>query len=276
MSAGCDPHEYRLSQLTYRTGKHRTPDAIILIRKDFSAAKPIRLVVYNHGLALNVTETNRIWRLRDHLTSADPNTILVLPEWSENPDSYNSSAATFSQPGFFRKMLKEIFSKTPELKRLDIDDLDAISIVSFSGGFRAASSEIYNNDLQDKIDSVTLLDSLYVPETLDRWLQQNIHSLADGTKQFQNFYFDTGQDSINQLARVRKMLKDSGITHPQLIQDTARPAKVLDATIIAKNGIIFKSCSLGTGRFTPHMNVANVYLPQLLLALKIRSRMRAQ
>lgn len=271
LSANLGVREYPLFKLTHRTGKHRSPDALVLLARNFSTKLPVRLIVYNHGLALNVNETSRIWQLKSLLNEADSNIALVLPEWSETPDSYNSDATSFAQPGFFRKMLTEIFSKTPELNRISIDDLEAISIVSYSGGLRAAASEIYNNDLQSKIDSVTLFDSLYAPHALDRWLQANVQALADGTKQFQNFFFDTGKASINQLARVLRMLKDTRVSHPLLVQDISHPANVVDAAVIAKNGIIFKSCLLGTHKFTPHMNVVNVYFPQLLRSFKIRS-----
>ncbi len=156
---------YKLMRLSHRAADHVSPDALLFIAPNFDIRKPVKLIVYNHGLTNDVVETAEVWHLQKHMMNAPANTVMVLPEWAERPEEYSSRAGRFHQPNFFRGMLLEIMSKIPELHGKTMSDVKEIRIMTYSGGFRAAASEIYKNGLEDKIYSVSLLDSLYHGDT---------------------------------------------------------------------------------------------------------------
>jgi len=259
---------YKLMRMQNRVADHRTPDALVYLSSDFDKRKPINLLLYNHGLTNNVVEAAEIWNLPKHLSSAPSSTILILPEWAEDPEAYSSKSARFHQPGFFRNMLLEIISKVPELQGTTIDDIERIGILTYSGGYRATASQIHNNGLGNKIYSVSLLDSLYRADIFDRWLEQNIQDLAVGRKQFHNFFYDTHQNSQAQLSRVRSMLSKAGVKNPLMVLDLSHPKQVMSSQTIAQHGIVFKFNTLKTLHNSAHMSVAHIYLPQVMQALK--------
>ncbi|HEY9868773.1 MAG TPA: hypothetical protein V6D08_06375 [Candidatus Obscuribacterales bacterium] len=262
---------YRLWRLKNRTGDHGSPDAIVHIPKDFHPARGVRLVIYNHGLTNTVDETLRIWRLGRHMTGAPPGAVLVVPEWAANPHEYSSEAGPFHNPGFFRRMLVEIMSKVPELRATRLDDVEEIAIVAYSGGFRAAASEIYRNGLEQKIASLTLLDALYVTDHFDAWLKRNIRQLASNRKQYHNFFFDTERQSAAQYQRLRQMLQSAGLKTTAALYAANRPKTVLSAAQLSRHGIVYKHTTLTSPRLTPHQLVADVYFPLAMRAWNYRT-----
>jgi hypothetical protein len=262
---------YRLWRLRNRTADHSSPDAIVHIPKGFHAARGVRLVIYNHGLTNTVDETFRIWRLGGHMTGAPPGAVLVVPEWAANPHEYSSAAGPFHNPGFFRRMLVEIMSKVPELRGTQLDDVEEIAIVAYSGGFRAAASEIYRNGLQPKIASLTLLDALYVSDHFDGWLKGNIRQLASNRKQYHNFFFDTDRQSAHQCQRLRQMLQSAGLKTNTALYALDRPETVISAAQLSRHGIVYKRTTLTSPRLIPHQLVADVYFPLAMRAWNYRT-----
>lgn len=267
---------YKLRKLNTRTAPHQASDAIVHVPKGFDRSRAVRLVIYNHGLAHTVDETFSIWMLGRHMSAAPPNTVLILPEWAANPKEYSSNAGPFHRPGFFRRMLTEIMSRTPELKDTNIEDVQEIAIVTYSGGFRAAATEIYRNNLTAKISNLTLLDSLYRSDHFDAWLKSNLKPLAAGKKQFHNFFFDTRQQSIAQHRRLKQMFTWAGISSPGMLYDTQRPGAVLSASTIARHGIVFKLSTRASRSFSPHENIASIYFPLAMQAWAVRSKTQPQ
>jgi hypothetical protein len=262
-------------KLQHRSANHSTPDAIVLIAPGFDKTRPVHLIIYNHGLMDNLDEAVSIWSLDKRIKHAAPNTVMILPEWAENPEEYSSRAGRFHEPGRFRAMLEEIFSKTPELRSLKIGDLDDIAIHTYSGGFRATHTEIHKNGMESKIRSLSLFDSLYRSNMFDEWLSRHIGELASGRMQFHNFFFDTDEESLALLGRLKQMLAQNGIKNPSLVVDLKRPESVMDAQTIANHGIVFKFTKIYTDTHTAHQSAANVYFPKEVDALTLRRAIAA-
>lgn len=257
-------------RLQYRSANHSTPDAIVLIAPGFDKTKPVHLIIYNHGLMDNLDEAVDIWSLDKSLKNAAPNTVMILPEWAQNPEDYSSRAGRFHEPGRFRNMLDEIFSKTPELQTLKVADVADMAIHTYSGGFRATHTQIHKNGLEPKIRSLTLFDSLYRSNMFDEWLNAHIEELAAGEMQFHNFFFDTDEESLALLGRMKQMLARHNISHPSMVVDIKQPESVMDAQTIADNGIVFKFTKIYTELHTAHQSSANIYFPKAVEALNLR------
>lgn len=266
---------YEHMRLQHRTAAHKTPDALVLIAAEFDDRLPIHLLIYNHGLTNDVREAARIWRLREQMTHAPANTVVVLPEWAARPQEFSIKAGRFHEPGFFAAMLKEIMSKTPGLRNMTFADIETIGVITYSGGNSAAVTEIERNGLGSKITNVTLYDSLYKPYAFDSWLKRNIRQLASNQKQFHNFFFDTRKNSLDQLRRVKQMRASAGIKDASMVSDLNQSRTVLDAKTIAANGIVFKYSSLRNLRNIAHMSVPFTYFPKSLQALKHRRQVLA-
>lgn len=254
---------YYFYHLKHNTGSHPSPDALVFLTSQFNHSNPIHLVIYNHGLRNNVLQTAQIWQISEQFKKARANTVLILPEWAVNPQKPSLESGSFYKPGFFRKMLKEIFDRTAELHGLSENNIATISIASYSGGYRAAAAEIYENDLQDQITSLTLFDSLYKTDIFDRWILDNVVALANGTKHYRNFFSDTSLQSIAQLQRVESMLCNIKESSPRLVADLDHPQSKLSCNQIFSAGIIFKFTQLGSRGQLPHMNVPSLYMPIL-------------
>jgi hypothetical protein len=130
------------------------------------------------------------------MKNAAPNTVLIAPEWAVHPKDLSSAAGDFHKPGFFKGFVDEVFAKIPELKNRSLNDVSDIHLSSFFGGLYALVTELEKNGIENKVQSVTLYDSLYNGRALDGWLQRNIDALASGNKQYYNFYFHTWPASV--------------------------------------------------------------------------------
>lgn len=266
---------HELRRLKNKSGDHTGPDALVYTRDGFDPAKPVRLVVYNHGFNTDVAEAFRNSGLRRQMDLADPQTVLIMPEWQAKPQSRNSDMGILKEPNAFRNMLLEIMSKTPTLQCLSLDNVDSISIVSHSAGWRAAVSQIYNNGLQDKVTSVVLLDSLYDGTAFDRWISQNLLSLASGQKRFFNvFASSTEAQSRAQIARIKGMLSQAGLPQSALLVDDSRPNSVLEPAVIGTHGLAAKRSSLRVEKRDAHNSVTNIYFGQNLLASRKLNALR--
>src|SRR5262245_6421888 len=86
-SVTADPHgtAYELSRLKTRAADHTSPDAIVRVPNGFDRAKPIHLVVYNHGFYTDIRGAYRDAELARQMSGVKPNTILFLPEWQRTP-----------------------------------------------------------------------------------------------------------------------------------------------------------------------------------------------
>lgn len=264
----------KLYDLPHRTAKHSTPDAIVVFMSDLDRNEPVHLILYNHGLTNNLNEAIEDWNLMGTFKQAPKNTVIILPEWAQNPEAYSAAAGLFHQKGFFRAMLNEALQRTPELSGMKADNFKDISIMSYSGGFRASRSQILNNGLEEKISAVILLDSLYEDNYFDEWLKKNIHDIAAGRKIYHNYYFDTAGNSMVQLARIRKMLADARISDAKLLHDPGNPKKVMAADQSSQYGILFKKTTLYTDKYDAHANVVTLYFPVGLQTLALREQPR--
>lgn len=269
---------YKLDDLDYKTADHSTPDALVYISPEYDASKPINLVIYNHGMMTNLNVVEETFHIADGMKNAAPNTVLVAPEWATVPYALSANAGDFHKPGFFRNMLTEIFSKTPELKNRSIDrDVNSIALTSFSGGLYALSSELERNGMGDKVKTVALFDSLYKHGVLEGWLKSNIKQLASGEKQFYNFYFHTYPRSNVQAKLVKNLLASNGLESNKILRfDTGDPNTIMSAEKIASKPIIFKYSINGDEKLSGHNAVPLYYIPQFIKAMNLRQQGDAQ
>lgn len=266
------PIKHRLMNLKFSTAKHKTPDAIVYIPAGFDPDAPMNLLIYNHGLTNNVDEAFDIWHLDEGMRHAPRNTVMVVPEWAYDPEAYSSAAGTFHQPNFFRNMLSEIFSKTPQLNGKTVDDIQNITIATFSGGFRASQSQIHRNGMEEKVRGLVLLDSLYETAYFDEWLRKNLHEFAAGRKFYQNFYFDTARNSMAQLQRLRKMVADAGLPQSLIYHDRDHPKQVIGADVISRHNIVYVYSTMYSDEHTAHQAAAYIYFPEALKAIALKDR----
>lgn len=258
---------FELTHLEHNTGKHRTPDAMVFVPNGFDARKPVKLVIYNHGLETNAESAFK-QSLAKQVNGADSNTIVVVPEWQTKPDTRSSpSDAKFHEPQFFRKMLTEIMSKTPPLHNLKIDNISSIGVITHSGGYKAAMSEMYKNELYDKVTSLTVLDSMYNPIAFDRWMEDNIVDLAYGRKQLHVIYTDHLSDESGGFAkRIKQALHRHKLAESNLYVDRGNTRSVVDADTLSNHGIVFKKSDYTIRDDSAHGAMTHVYVREVLAA----------
>ena len=212
---------------TNRSSNHEQPDAMVLLPKDFDPNKPVHLVVYDHGWRDSAKSAYTNAQLAEQMAKAPPNTVLIVPEWQQVPGSQNTTGGmqgTFSKPGCMDGMVKEIFEKTPELKGKTLEhDVDRISIISHSAGYHAAETQLdkdKNPKFAGKVDSLTLLDSLYDEHGFDSWLKDNLKDLSTGKKHFHNvFTAGTEAASKRQAAQLEQWMKDQHLNTNRVAKD---------------------------------------------------------
>ncbi len=262
-----DGQVFELSKLEHNTGKHKTSDAVVFVSNVFDPKKPVKLVIYNHGLETNASEAFK-QSLSKQMSGADSNTVFIVPEWQTKPDSRVSpSDAKFHEPQFFRKMLTEIMSKPPPLRNLTIDNISNIGIITHSGGYKAAMSEMYKNGLYDKVTSLTVLDSLYNPIAFDRWMQDNITDLAYGRKQLQVVYTDhLSDETIGFAFRIKQALRRHKLSENNLYFDHGTSKSVLNSDTFSNHGIVFKKSDFKIKDESAHGSMTHVYVREVLAA----------
>ncbi len=170
----------------------KSADAVVLLPKNFDATKPINLVIYNHGWRDTASSSFRNANLQEQMKAAPPNTVLIVPEWQVNPGGQKASGnqqGAYASKDFATKMVQDVFDKTPELKGKTLADVRHIGLISHSAGFIPTKSQLAANpELSKKVNSVTLLDSLYDTHGFNGWIKSNIADLASGEKKFQNIF----------------------------------------------------------------------------------------
>ncbi len=251
-------------QLQNNTGRHKV-DASVIIPQGYDPQKPTRMLVYNHGFRTDAHAAISYSELREQMRSADPQTILVVPEWQASPGSNSSARGRSDQPNFYRNMFNEIMKKTPELAGKNVDNLASIGIISHSAGYNPSIAQLYKNGLQDKITSVTALDSMYNPTAYDGWIKSNLRDLASGNKHFQLIY--TGHlanQSTGLQGRVEQQLARAGLGNQSIYKDHARGTGLVSPDAIAQHGFVFKRSEFTNRGDGAHGAMTHVYLRQLL------------
>jgi hypothetical protein len=254
--------------LRYRSADHgSTPDAVLRIPENFDPNKPFDVVVYNHGFYSTAKSSIPYNNLDSLMKKAPPNTLLVLPEWQVSPSAKSSAQGEFSRENQFRNMLQEVFDRTPELKGKSIHDIAGIHIFSHSAGHNAANSELYNNDLGDKVRTVVDLDSQYNPRVYDRWIQNNIDDIARGNKRFYSIGNDKSHATRSLSDRVGDMLRKAGF-RKNILRDFKNPMHSLNGEIFRNNSLVFKTSQATLKGRGPHMSVPELYVGEILESLR--------
>lgn len=263
---------FELRRLNHRAADHSVPDAMVRLPENFDPNKPVHLVIYNHGFGSTAKSSYDINKLDQQLAEAPPNTVLIIPEWQANPGSRSGSQGRLQEAGMFAGMLQEVLDKTPGLQGKTLKDIDSISIFAHSAGYGPTETEINNsNGLSGKVKSITLLDALYDGTGFDSWLQANIKDISQGNKQFNNFFFGTGDSSKSQAQRVRAMLSRAGLPASSMIEDYNHGKELMPAEQIAAHPIVFKySSATDSSVDGAHLAMPLLYVGAVERAEKLR------
>ena len=251
-------------QLQNSTGRHKV-DASVIIPKGYDPEKPTRMLIYNHGFRTDARAALSYSQLREQMRAADPQTVLVVPEWQASPGSNSSARGRSDQPNFYRNMFNEIMQKTPELQGKTVDNIASMGIIAHSAGYNPSIAQLYKNGLQDKITSVTVLDSMYNPGAYDGWIKNNLQDLAAGRKHFQLIY--TGHlagESKGLEARVAQQLTRAGLGTESIYRDHGRGGTLVSPETMAQHGFVFKRSEFTNRGDGAHGSMTHVYLAQLL------------
>lgn len=257
-------------RLRHRSAAHDRPDAVVYIPAGFDPARPVNVVVYNHGHNTYTSQALKNSDLAQQMELAPPNTVLIIPEWQAHPGTATSKMGAASEAGFFRGMFQEIFDVTPALRGLRVEDVAGISIVSHSAGYNPSIAQVYSNGLGDKVKSITMLDSLYNGTAFDKWIQDNIYNLAAGGKRFENFYSGTAEQSLSLARRIDRMLQQAGLPRSAMVVEDRNGQDVMNSSTIASHGIVFKRSTRSVRGRGAHSSVANIYLGQIMDARRQR------
>ncbi len=260
-------YEFKLDR---NTGRHNV-DAAVIVPRGYDPEKPTRMLIYNHGFRTSAHGALSYSQLTEQMKAADPQTILVVPEWQARPGSESSARGKSDEQGFYRGMLNEILQKTPELKGKSVDDIASMGIIAHSAGYHPAMAQLYKNGLQDKITSVTVLDSMYNSKAYDQWITNNLQDLAAGRKQFQLIY--TGhlsKQSTGLETRVERQLSSAGLGTESVYKDHRRGGELVSPETMAQHGFVFKRSEFTNRGDGAHGAMTHVYLRQLLNSEKRR------
>jgi len=258
---------YELAKLKHNAGNASGPDAIVRLPADFDPCKPINVVIYNHGFEDSAKSSVKNADLNEQMAEAPPNTVLIVPEWQKQPGSRSGDQGNFQKPGEFKHMLEDAFAATPELRGKHLQNVEHIGIVAHSAGYGPATTELYKNDLGDKVNSVTLLDSLYNPKAFDPWLEANIQDLSEGKKHFTNIFGDSTEGpSKAQAIRVEKMLEHAGLSKSSMVKDYNHGKQIMDPATLAGHPIIFKYSNATVAGKGSHASLPNLYVHNVEVA----------
>jgi hypothetical protein len=264
---------YGLEDMDHRVADHGTPDALVYISPNYDKTKPIHLIVYNHGMMTDLKQVEDTWKISQFMKDAAPNTVLIAPEWAVHPHDLSSDAGAFHKPGFFKDMVAEAFTKVPELQNRSLKDVSDVHLSSFSGGLYALVDELERNDLKNKVQTITLYDSLYNGHVFDSWLADNIEDLSAGKKQYYNFYFHTWPASVQQMHRVKQLLTNKKLGLSCMRADLEDPHTVMEPEKVATRSIVFKNTMANIDNtFTGHMAAPKTYIPVVLKAMALRQQ----
>lgn len=257
-------------KLNHNTGNHSV-DASVVVPRGYDPDKPTRLLIYNHGYRTSAHAALNYSQLTEQMRSADPQTVLVVPEWQSRPGSNSPARGRSDEQGFYRNMLNEAMSKTPELRGKSLDNIASIGIISHSAGFSPTKAQLYNNGLADKVTSVTVLDSMYNARAYDKWVTDNLREIASGRKQFQLIYTDHLAGQSNALeTRVQQQLRRAGLGNGSVHSENGRGTAIVSADTLASHGFVFKRSSYTDRGDGSHGSMTRVYLRQLLEAERRR------
>jgi hypothetical protein len=175
-----------------KEAKQKAAQSMVVVPDNFDPKSPINLVIYNHGWNDTASSSLSNANLSEQMKNAPANTVLIVPEWQKNPgtgEGGGSDQGKFGDENFASNLVQDAMDRTPELKGKTLADINHIGIISHSAGYVPTESELYHNpELAKKVNSVTLLDSLYDGHGFDKWIHENIGDLSAGTKHFQNIF----------------------------------------------------------------------------------------
>jgi hypothetical protein len=152
------------------------PSALVHAAASFDPSRPLQLIVYLHGfmgcaevlmgrgsVACKPGEPELTgWDLARAHDDAGTNTLLVIPQLAFM--RRNGRPGCFGRSGCFREFVKELLQALPSERlggRKTLADVEAITLVAHSAGYRAAAAILEHGDVQTLVRNVVLFDALY-------------------------------------------------------------------------------------------------------------------
>lgn len=155
-----------------------------------------RVLVYFHGHSTNVESRGPV--IAGALGAARHPAVLVVPQLRWNQAS--GDAGKLGDEGGLRRLLADVFARTPGLEAWDVDGV-AVDVLSHSGGYVASAAAVERGGVL--VRGVGLFDSLYgFAETFAQWM------LVDAYARLVNVY--TASTATPSLALARRLAQRFG------------------------------------------------------------------
>lgn len=239
---------------------NKAAQSMVVVPDNFDPKIPINLVIYNHGWDDTARSSLSNANLSEQMKNAPANTVLIVPEWQKDPgtgEGGGNNQGKFGDKNFASNLVQDAMDRTPELKGKTLADINHIGIIAHSAGYIAAESELYQNpELAKKVNSVTLLDSLYDKHGFDQWIHQNIGELSAGTKNFYNIFKGKTPTAYSHIqaqfvAAELKNYNGARGSNAELVDDSTQPLTVEQ---LKAHPIVFKATSM------KHMEIPKNYV----------------
>jgi hypothetical protein len=183
------PQDFKLSDRLDARTMGRIPDAKVFVNPDFDPAKPVNLIVYNHGWNDTISSAPRTARLQEQMSQAPPNSILIVPSWQKVDGAANGIAHQKFKTGFIGAI-----DATMKLNGKTLSEISNITIVSHSAGYNAVAHELNQlrtSPLYDRVSTLASFDSQYeTKQAVDDWIEHNLKNgkFANGKAAFINLW----------------------------------------------------------------------------------------
>ncbi|MBK9205053.1 MAG: hypothetical protein IPL73_21990 [Candidatus Obscuribacter sp.] len=260
---------YEIQGLRQNAGLHGNPDAVVRVPENFDPAKPINLVVYNHGQGNTVSSSLRHANIEEQMRKAPPNTVLVMPEWQTKPGSTVNSMGGLDNRGAFDAMINQALQRTPGLSGKGLSDVKDVTMIGHSAGGYATNLMLGNNEIGKKVKDLVLIDTVGQSATTN-WIGSHLKDFANGDKHLTNVSASYMGNSRKQAENVQDMLKAAKLPESTMAKDF-KNGKALDPAQLNKHSMVFNySNELTPGRGGPHGSMPSIYIGRALEAQKLR------
>lgn len=171
------------------------PTVVVHAPPRYDPTPPIQVVVFLHGWSgcAAVLEATGLmacrpesssskalqgWGLGERHDAAGTNTLFLVPQLAFS--ARDGSPGRFAEKGFFREFLVELLAEGVAEKlggSRSIDDVDHVTLVAHSAGFKTALAIMRQGGTEDLIGEVVLLDALYAaPAIFAQWVSKSPES----------------------------------------------------------------------------------------------------
>jgi hypothetical protein len=271
------PHrlEAQALRLPHHSANHGRPDAMVMVSPNFNPKEKFEVVMYFHGLGSTAESSVKDNKLDQQFAKSEGNKVFIAFEWQQSPGSRSSAQGEFGKKGTLDHMMQDVFdnSKVPGLKGTTAADVSGVSIFAHSAGGYPAATALYKNQLADKVNTFTALDSAG-SDLVAPWLQANIRELHAGTKQYYNFSSSYTSEAKALSGQVNRMLNRAHLSQDSVYVDSH--AGQLMHTAPPGQSIVFKQSSVPADGVGPHLAIPHQYVGVVEAASRNRDSIPAK